>query len=654
MSTTFGTQETPSHRRPVAWYSPPVLWQAGRELLQSASFQRNLDRRETFSPVLQPLDFSERSASRVEPFWFDFMSDTGDGGNASFTVAQALLKRELEVSTGAGADDRLTLPEGELLILGGDLAYPTASPEEYQYRFIEPFALARDPQSRFARHDPDGTAAAPGPHKFIAGIPQNHDWFDSASTFCRYFVNYDKGAVNGARTPQRQTWFAARLPQGFWLLGLDFALVGDIDRQQLEAFMALLQSGQDSGGICRGDDVLLLYPEPFWTRPLGDGASGGYPKRYQRLEAAIEAAGAHIRLRLAGDLHHYARETLARDPLTQRDSHLVTCGVGGAFAHPTHCEDVQAPKVLNREPEPHAVSPDLQQRVRAGRVETPDPGLPRFEQQLVWPSAATSRRHAWANLWAMFRIGFSRSPLKLGFSQTLDELWNSNFGFALCLGVIYGLNAYVNSGVFQASFAKDGFAPMATLPFGDAAVLWLKAMVFSPFAAFINMGLLGACVRIAWEGPGPQAWRLINGLLHGMAHGFLIFALYWLSCVGLQHAGLEALGVKDTVGQWLPGPWLATAAALATWISVGAMGVLAGGLLFGAYLALMCGAFAQLPNNAFGSLAIADYKGFMRFKLTEAGLEVFLIGLDKVPDRPSFNDPLPTGWRVVDRFEIKK
>lgn len=651
MSTTFGTQEPPSHRRPVAWYSPPVLWQAGRELLQSASFQRNLDRRETFSPVLQPLDFSERTASQAEPFWFDFLSDTGDGGNATFTVAQALLQHELEVTSGA---DRLTLPEGELLILGGDLAYPTASPEEYQYRFIEPFALARDPASRFVRHDPDApAAAAPGPQKYIAGIPQNHDWFDSASTFCRYFVNYDKGAVNGARTPQRQTWFAARLPQGFWLLGLDFALMGDIDRQQLEAFMALLSPGRDEG-IRQGDDVLLLYPEPYWTRPLGDGASAGYPKRYQRLEAAVEAAGARIRLRLAGDLHHYARETLVRDPLSQRDSHLVTCGVGGAFAHPTHCQDVQAPKVLNREPEPHAVSPDLHQRVRAGRVDKPDLHLPRFAPQVVWPTAAASRQYAWANLWTLFHIGFSRSPFKLGIGKALVEIWNSNLGFALCLGLVYGLNAYVNSGVFQASFAQDGFAPMATLPFASAAVLWLKAMVFSPFAAFINVGLLAGCVRIAWEGPGPQAWRVISGLLHGMAHGFLIFALYWLSCVGLQLAGLEALGVTHSMGQWLPGPWLATAAALATWVSVGLMGVVAGGLLFGAYLALMCGAFAQLPNNAFGSLAIADYKGFLRFRITEAGLEVFLIGLDKMPQRPSFNDPLPTGWRVVDRFEIKK
>ena len=27
-----------------------------------------------------------------------------------------------------------------------------------------------------------------------------------------------KGAVIGARTPQRQTYFAARLPHGFWVL----------------------------------------------------------------------------------------------------------------------------------------------------------------------------------------------------------------------------------------------------------------------------------------------------------------------------------------------------------------------------------------------------------------------------------------------------
>ena len=249
-------------------------------------------------------------ASSSQPFWLDFLSDTGDGGNATFTVAQALLARELTLT---GPDGKpLHLPEGELLLLGGDLAYPGASPQEYQYRFIEMLAQAQDPASRFQ-------ATEAGPRKFIAAIPQNHDWFDSASTFCRYFVSHDKGAVIGARTPQRQTWFACRLPQGFWVLGLDFALAGDIDRQQFEGFVALLEATRPEG-IQPGDQVLLIYPEPYWTRPLGDGAAPGYPHRYQRLEALIEARGAHIRLRLAGDLHHYVRETLAHDPL-ERSGH---------------------------------------------------------------------------------------------------------------------------------------------------------------------------------------------------------------------------------------------------------------------------------------------------------------------------------------------
>ena len=652
MTRQFGSNVPPDQRRPVAWYAPGVLWQAGRELVQSADFQRNLDRREMFSPGLAAIDLADRPASAQQPFWLDFLSDTGDGGNATFTVAQALLAREL---TLPGADGQpLRLPEGELLVLGGDLAYPGASAQEYQYRFIEMLAQAQDPQSRFL-------AGGEEPRKFIAAIPQNHDWFDSASTFCRYFVSYDKGAVIGARTPQRQSWFACRLPQGFWILGLDFALVGDIDRQQFEGFADLLDPARERG-IQPGDNVLLVYPEPYWTRPLGDGAAPGYPRRYQRLEALIEARGAHIRVRLAGDLHHYVRETLARDALTGRDTHLVTCGCGGAFLHPTHSEDVRATKHLDRQPEPQAASVDLGLRVRVGRGVAPETPTPSrnsaappdtqgFTQQRAWPSPALTRRLAWRNLLALFRPGFSQPPWRLGLQASLLELWNSNVGFALCLGAIYGFNAYVNSGVFSASFAADGFGPMGGLPFGSAALLWLKAMVYSPFASFVNLFMLAGCVRIAWEGPGPTAGRLVTGLAHGMAHGFLIFVLYWLACSFLKFSLPVAWDVTRLP---LPPTLVSTGVALLSWILVGLLGVLVGGLLFGTYLAVACAGFGQLPNNAFGSLALRDYKGFLRMKLTEDGLTVYLVGIDHVPRRMSSHEPLPEGWRVVDQFHLRR
>jgi hypothetical protein len=656
---------------PVAWYAPGVLWQAGRELVQSISFQRNLDRREMFTAPLEPIDLSA-AADPDGSFWFDFISDTGDGGDATYTVAQAALRRELPLPGGGH------LPEGHLLLLGGDLAYPGANALDYQFRFVEMFELAREHGGSRFQH---GTAQ----EKFCAAIPQNHDWFDNISTFSRYFVRNDQGAVAGMRTPQRLSWFAVRLPQRWWVLGLDFALTGDIDRHQFDSFLALLSDPgaeavpdgvpSDAPRILPGDDVILVYPEPYWLRPLGDGAAPGYPKRYQRLEAQIEARGARIRLRLAGDLHHYQRDSLFDDALPAAPqerfcSHLITCGNGGAFLHPTHSADSLAPKWLSRASEPEAASEELQHRVRIGLAST-DPAerllsgaaqAPTQEtsrrtvpidaqfgsrdqpgSRLAWPDPARSRALAWHNLWALLRAPLSRPLSELGLVAAWREVWNSNLGFAMCLGALYALNAYVNAGVFSNTYRPDGFAPMGELGFGRAAGLWLQAMVFSPFAGFINTGMLVACVRIAWEGPGHWSGKLSGGLLHGMAHGFLIFALFWLASQGVAVYGQGSLVTAYPF-----------ASRLAAWLLVGLGGTLCGAALFGAYLALMSGVFGQLPNNAFGSLASPHYKGFLRFKLGGDGLTVHVLGIDEVPRRDAGNlAELPAGWRVVEAFTLR-
>jgi hypothetical protein len=614
----FGSNVPPEQRLPVAWYAPPVLLQSGQELVQSQNFLRNLDRRESFSPVLAPIDLSAHDAAAL---WLDFVSDTGDGGRATHAVARAVLAAELQVHDRDGT--ALTLPEADVLLFGGDLAYPGASGPVYQYRFYEPFTMARDPASRFGHGD--------GPRKVVAAIPQNHDWFDSASTFCRYFVAQDKGDFLGTRTPQRQTYFALRLPQRFWVLGFDWALTGDLDRQQFEAFKALLEPSRDDG-IAGGDDVLLIYPEPYWTRPLGDGAPDGYPRRYQRLEALIEARGARLRLRLAGDLHHYHRESLA-DPAAG-ETHLVTCGGGGAFLHPTHNRDVDARKVLDREPETGAIDAELRHRVRVGLDR--DPSRPAFSARQTWPSGATTRALAWRNLWALFTLRFTRSPLQQGWPATVRDLWHSNLAFALALGLLYGINAYVNSFVFSRSFEPDGFRPMQELAFADGAARWLRAMVFSPLATGINLAMTAGCLRIAWEGPAHWSWRIAGGFLHAMAHGFCIFSLYWLA------AHLMAPWLA-----WL-GPMATLTGGLGLWTAVATAGTLVGGALFGTYLAVMSAVFGQLPNNAFGSLAIEDYKGFLRMRLDADGLDVLMLGSDRMAGSAA------PAWRIVDRFRIDK
>lgn len=57
--------------------------------------------------------------SGKEELWFDFMADTGDGGNSSYAVARLLAQPSIHLMR---EDSMLTLPRGNLLLIGGDLA----------------------------------------------------------------------------------------------------------------------------------------------------------------------------------------------------------------------------------------------------------------------------------------------------------------------------------------------------------------------------------------------------------------------------------------------------------------------------------------------------------------------------------------------------
>lgn len=54
-----------------------------------------------------------------DEFWFDFMADTGDGGNPSYSVARLMAQPSLRLKT---SDSFIFLPRADLLLIGGDLA----------------------------------------------------------------------------------------------------------------------------------------------------------------------------------------------------------------------------------------------------------------------------------------------------------------------------------------------------------------------------------------------------------------------------------------------------------------------------------------------------------------------------------------------------
>lgn len=661
----FGLDVPPHQRRPVAWYALPVLRRIAREQLWSQDLLRNIDRRETFTQPLRLIDLSalgqgphhappsdaslsavpadtllSASAPSGDPqsaeFWFDFIADTGDGGNATYAVARAALAAELQVE-GLPAHDALrgqprqhgSLPEGQLLILGGDLAYPNASPALYQYRLVEPFELARDAGSRFAVQ---GDAAAAilsadalplaGHRKIVAAIPQNHDWIDSASTFCRTFVNDQKAGLIGAHAPQRHTYFALQLPHNWIVLGLDFALTGDLDRAQFEAFRCLVESGT----IAADANLVLIYPEPYWTRPLGDGADPAFPRRYQRLEYLLQAHGLHIRMRLSGDLHHYVRERLDAD--TPRSVDLVVCGNGGAFGHGTHFRESTAPKVERLEVAPDAVHEEMRGRCCVGIVA----GEPRAPTA-AYPPLSTSRRAAWGNLWALLRL--DGRPLR-----------ESNLSFSLGLGSSYLLAALVTASAQPAP--RDFFT-------------WLQALLTQPVALAAVALVLVIAFLTAVDGEPSHT----DG---GTRAGAVAFSAAQLPLVFALHC---ALLWPPLASRWLefalarPASFVQAAWLLALAWAVATLMV---GLVYGLFLAVMSVAFGRIVNNASSALGSEDHKGFLRFRITAQGIEVFMLGCDQVPKhwlprgpgaRPywdgadSAGTPRAARWRVVDHFLMK-
>ncbi len=556
----FGRDVAPHQRPPVCWYHPLVLFKIAIDVLSSLNQFRNRDERESFTLPLTLIDRSQ-SSDKDKDFWFDFLADTGDGGNATYSVATTVLADSVQNQDG------LPLLRGELLLLGGDLAYPSASTLEYRYRFVEMFEAAL-PEGSTARSQVRGQPFT------VAALPQNHDWMDSASTFGRYFIrNKQLRQFLGADIPQQQSYFCVRLPHGWWVLGLDFAMTDDIDRDQFEQFTHLL-SEQSSPGILQGDRVILIYPHPVWTTPVSEGVYPGGALRYQLLEGLL---GHRIALRLTGDLHHYSRWT------STQEGQLVICGSGGAFTHPTHTRLTNSPIVLQRVDNAKAIPESAGCRVQIG-IDDGQPQVPVHAFEKVkgreFPPLAQSRRLAWGNITALFGAGGTWA--------------DGNRWFAALMGLLY---------LFGSVMAASGLGVMLML---------------------LMFGIL--CLSIGWEAlqevsPQWSAWRCYgltvgSSLMHTLCHCGVVWGLahnlpIWILAV-LPPAG--AIGAS----------WLAGLGMLMS-------GALLGTLMFGTWLAVMswCG---YLTNNGFSALALQDFKGFMRFKISTDGvLHGYFVAIDKTP-----------------------
>ncbi|HEX6686434.1 MAG TPA: metallophosphoesterase [Candidatus Limnocylindrales bacterium] len=287
-------------QKPVAWLSPTQLAATGIRVAFAAQFGAYLDKRELqlALPTAVHADYAQ-----AEELWLDYISDLGDGFDATYSMAYLLAQDSLEVNDGV-------LPRARVLVMGGDQVYPTASSAAYEDRFEGPYKAAF-PQPI--------TESSPQ----IYALPGNHDWYDGLTAFLRLFARRNGNHIGGWQTKQTRSYFALQLPHGWWLLAIDAQGEAYLDDPQLEFFRGVAATFE------KGDRIIIAVPQPSWMQ------TDANPRVYDTLDyflrSVIDPSGAEVALMISGDLHHYARYASADAP-----RQLINCGGGGAYTAATH------------------------------------------------------------------------------------------------------------------------------------------------------------------------------------------------------------------------------------------------------------------------------------------------------------------------------
>ena len=589
----------------VDWLHPRQLSTTAIKAVLSGVFGAYADKRE-MQAALHPwiegesgcaADYNQETG---KDFWFDYVADVGDGFSSTYSIAWLLAQKTLLLP----GDVATPLPRGRFLVLGGDQVYPTASREAYRNRFRGPYesALPGDP----GPEDPS-----------LFALPGNHDWYDGLTSFIRLFCQ-SRGIGRWA-TCQTLSYFAIRLPSRWWLWGVDIQLESDIDRPQLEFFDAVAKKMLEECGDGEPPRLILCTGQPTWTE-CGVEQRGrmGLRRPQPRLfdnqaffeNEIIRRHGIRLVVSISGDLHHYMRYEEERPqpdgaggPGKAPDPHdgaqRITSGGGGAYLYPTH----HMPDVVE--------VPEGNKKVR-------------YRRKSRFPELADSRRLARG----VFGLPFRNRP------------------FAFFLGAVYLVYAWTLQSTSKTHHICPHEGPgtdslmecVQSLGFGEIGQVFtafLRVLQHSP--ANVVFGLIVVAGLYLFRASEDRSWRRWLGAVHGLAHLVLCGLLIW----GISWLNLEVMGMQvDNLSQ---------AAWFGFLMLVG--GGLAGALLFAFYLWASSKDHACHLNEVFSSQRRADFKNFLRLRISPEGrLTIHAIGVPKVPAKSAWvrRDPPEPGQPLFD------
>ena len=297
------------------------------------------------------------------------MADTGDDRDVSQAVARIVFAEYVVKEEGAD----LVLPRGDVLLFGGDTAYPVATADEIFRRVVAPW----NEVLREVRSDAD-------PLRVLLGIPGNHDWYDGLDGFGRLFRRrprssertYESLRPGEARRATRRGRRVGLVARGLHLdeVGGTLRIIADATkavaaffrgtklarrrRLSLEGYEAIQESSYwalplapklDLWGADRQLGRLDFRQRAYFVERRRVLESGEEPRiwflapdpaiafgeRYEngaRMLSACKLSFDRDRLLyLSGDLHHYERRPMGKDGRALS----IIAGGGGAFLHGT-------------------------------------------------------------------------------------------------------------------------------------------------------------------------------------------------------------------------------------------------------------------------------------------------------------------------------
>jgi len=518
----------------IRWFGISALWGHVRHLLAVAAASNQLDLRDWMRPedandllvrVGRALDASPGGPTLAEclgrEVWIDFVADTGDDHDLSMAVARMLFA---EYALG-GAEPR-RLPRGDLLIFGGDTAYPASTAHELERRLLEPWNSV--------------LAATPGEPRprVVLAIPGNHDWYDGLDGFGRLFR---RSALEDV--PQPAPRGPAPLTEDSRLDRVEGALLRHLHVDEIsesfrlagEAFEALaalvLRTEVRRAGRLALEGYVTVQEASYWALPLAPGLDlWGVDRQLRRadfrqrvffaqrraasqpprilfvapdpaiaygepnepgtglLDACRLSLSSNRMFYLTGDAHHYERQRVG-------DSLHVIAGGGGAFLH-------------------------------GSRIAFDSGSLP---PERVYPDKATSRRLA-------FGI-----PARLA-AGTAGFLPHLGFGLLAAAEVTAVNRAPIPGALVVALgtlFTIVALSLAVRARFERPAVTWAVCI---PFGLVLGLAPLG--LRLALAGVLPRLGVMPAVVAHAFLGSFVLGVfLLVLALTGLEHhQAFAALG----------------------------------------------------------------------------------------------------------------